>query len=352
LDFRFQAPCSENWFQGCFQIRAPQLLFAAGVSTWYIKTMKRLGKIAVCLAGGLAFNVGLCAPNPAATRIPPLSRAAAIPNPSPNLSINSTADNLLPEDPSSGDPYVAIADRNVFGLLPPTPPPAPEDPAKKNLPKITPEGIMGVFGNYRVLFKVAPAKADPNTKDQYYDLGEGMMQENIEVKKIDNTNSRVTFINHGVEQELLLAKAPSSSGPASPRGPVGPGGALSPGLASLLNAVRSEGRGDPGGGVNFGGGGRLGVHTSGEATASSNSGLPVSFGGAAQDSSLPPQLQNNLPADARVILMEAQRAQWQTTKNAALNPALIPPTPLTSLNKPNGEGDTGGGGVPAPPAPR
>ena len=39
-----------------------------------------------------------------------------------------------------------------------------------------------------------------------------------------------------------------------------------------------------------------------------------------------------------IILMEVQRAQWQTAKKPALNPALLPPTPLTELNTPGGEG--------------
>src|ERR1039457_2272658 len=98
--------------------------------------MKRLGKIAVCLAGGLALNAGLRAASPASANHPALAN-----NP---VTANASPDN----------PYAAISTRNIFGLLPPPPPPSPEDEAKKDLPKITPTGIMGIFGHYQVLFKV------------------------------------------------------------------------------------------------------------------------------------------------------------------------------------------------------
>ncbi|MGA2854877.1 MAG: hypothetical protein ABSE90_12205, partial [Verrucomicrobiota bacterium] len=150
--------------------------------------MKRLGKIAVCLAGGLALNAGLRAADPA----------------SPNS----------PSSPSPDNPYAAIAVRNIFGLIPPPPPEDPAKAAEKNLPKITPTGIMGVFGNWQVLFKVASTAAKPGqpAKDDYYILSEGQRQDNIEVIKIDEKGSIVTFNNHGTTQELPLANAPASGG--------------------------------------------------------------------------------------------------------------------------------------------
>jgi hypothetical protein len=91
--------------------------------------MMRFGKIAVCLAGGLALNVGLRATDPA-----------------------SANNSLL------GNPYATIAARNIFALNPPTPPAPPDDP-EKNLPKITPTGIQSFFGQSKVLFKVAAGAA-------------------------------------------------------------------------------------------------------------------------------------------------------------------------------------------------
>ena len=296
--------------------------------------MKRLGKMAVGLAGGLALNVGICAPNPAAAHNPSLSRTAAITNPSSSEPAAATAENS-----SSVAPYPAIAARNIFGLLAPAPPPGPEDTTKKDLPKIIPQGIMGVFGNYQVLFKVVPLKPDPKAKDEYYILSEGQMQEEIEVKIIDNPNSLVTFINHGVEQKLPLINKPSSDGVAPASRP--PGGPTMPGLSGLLNAVRSEVSGDPGSVVN-GGRGRFAVHSSGPAPGGPNSGMPAGFGGA----NVPPQQQDTLPPEAQVILMEGQRAQWQQANKPALNPLLIPPTPLTELNMTDGGGD-----VPEPSTP-
>ena len=272
--------------------------------------MKRLGKIAVSLAVGLALDAGLCAADTAPA-------------------------NNAPQD----DPYSVVVARNIFGLLPPPAPPDPNQKVEETLPKISPTGIMTVFGHSKVLFKVAgAAKSGQTAKDEYYDLSEGEAQEEIEVSKIDEKNGLVTFINHGIEQALPLVNAPASGGPAAAGGQTAPTGAPSPGLPGL----RNPGLGNPGGVINFGSG-RLGVHMSGANPGSANNGVPVGFGNADPSSYVPPQQQNTLPADTRIILMEAQRAQWQTANNPALNPAFIPPTPLTSLNKPDGEAD-----VPAP----
>jgi len=179
--------------------------------------MKRLGKIAVCLAGGLALNAGLRAAD------------AASPN------------NLL-----SDNPYAAIATRNLFGLNPPAPLGPVEDPVK-NLPKITPTGIMTVFGHSQVLFKVAPVagKPGPGAKEDYYILSQGQAQDEIEVIKIDEKNGLVTFDNHGNTQELPLV-SPPASGPASPASP----GGMNPGM--LPNAPGGFGNNVPNGFTRFG----------------------------------------------------------------------------------------------------
>jgi len=191
--------------------------------------MKRLGKIAVCLAGGLALNAGLRADDLA------------------------VANNPLPDNP-----YAPIAVRNIFGLVAPAPPPDPAVDAEKNLPKITPAGIMSVFGYTQVLFKVANAKAGQPTKEDYYTLSEGQRQDDIEVIKIDGKKNLVTFNNHGYTQELPLANEPSSGGAATASS--SPGG-MNPGMAP----------GAPGGGGNNGPGGftRFGAGPGG-----SNGGIP------------------------------------------------------------------------------
>ncbi|HUC84835.1 MAG TPA: hypothetical protein VL970_06565, partial [Candidatus Acidoferrales bacterium] len=102
--------------------------------------MKCVGKIALCLAGGLVFGTSLRADN-----------GALITN-----------------------PYGQIVVRNVFGLNPPPPPVDPNAQAAQPPPKITPNGIMSIFGQLQVLFKVAvPARPGFPAEDKSYILSEG-----------------------------------------------------------------------------------------------------------------------------------------------------------------------------------
>lgn len=123
---------------------------------------------------------------------------------------------------SADNPYAPIVTRNVFDIHPPP----PVDPNAQNAeppPKITPNGIMSAFGHLQVLFKVAiPAKPGQPAKDQSYILSEGQAQDDIEVTKIDEKGSVVTFNNHGTVQELPLAVA-TASGPGAPPPGSGPG---------------------------------------------------------------------------------------------------------------------------------
>ena len=153
--------------------------------------MKRLVKIVVCLAGGLVLIAG--------------ARAD---------------DRVL-----LNNPYAPIIVRNMFGLNPP-----PTNDVNATLgdppPKITPNGIMSIFGHWQVLFKVAiPGKPGQPAKDDSYILSEGQRQDEIEVIQIDEKNSLVTFNNHGTVQELPLVKANAPAGSTSmptPGGPVPP----------------------------------------------------------------------------------------------------------------------------------
>jgi hypothetical protein len=133
--------------------------------------MKRLAKMAVYLAGGLVLNTSV--------------RAEVL---------------------SSNNPYAPIVTRNVFGLNPPEP---VEARAAETLLKITPNGIMSIFGERQVLFKVTGAvKAGQPSKEASYILSEGQRQDDIEVVHIDETASLVTFNNHGVVQQIPLPNAP------------------------------------------------------------------------------------------------------------------------------------------------
>jgi hypothetical protein len=141
--------------------------------------MKCLGKIVVCLASGLVLNAG--------------ARAG---------------DTVLPNNP-----YAPIIVRNVFGLNPPL---ANDVTTQVDPPsKITPNGIMSIFGRLQVLFKVAgTAKPGQPAKDESYILSEGQRQDEIEVIHIDEKASLVTFNNHGTVQEIPLANAPTVTTPA------------------------------------------------------------------------------------------------------------------------------------------
>jgi hypothetical protein len=231
----------------------------------------------------------------------------------------------------SSNPYAPVVERNVFGLVPiPTNPPVDTTPATPP-PKITPNGIMSIFGQFQVLFKVAtPAKPGQPQKDDSYVLGEGQRQDDIEVKKIDEKNNLITFNNHGTIQMLALANAPTISAPSSApvnmgmpqRGPGFPrtrpdglnpfGGSRG---AALRNRVASGG--------NTGAPGSVPGFSSGNVTASGNNN---------SDSS-------GLSPEAQVIAIEANRIATQDDVNSGKLPPL-PPTVLTP------DDATGQGGAP------
>jgi hypothetical protein len=122
--------------------------------------------------------------------------------------------------PKTDTPYTTIIARNMFGLLPLPPPDTnPPAPPVDPPPKITPNGIMTIFGKDQALFKVAvkPKPGQP-AKDVSYVLAEGEMQDEITVQKIDHVNGVITFDNHGTVQELPLVEAKDAAGGGGPGG--------------------------------------------------------------------------------------------------------------------------------------
>jgi len=261
--------------------------------------MKRLGKIVVCLASGLVLNAG--------------ARAA---------------DGVLPNNP-----YAPIAVRNVFGLNPPL----PVDPNATQTdppPKITPNGIMSIFGQLQVLFKVAgTAKPGQPAKDESYILSEGQRQDEIEVVQIDEKNGLVTFNNHGTVQELPLAKAGPAGGPATP-GPGRPG--LTPNITAPFGdnsgripgrfgsrsaggpaAARNRGAGNGGDNSNNGPGGDSPIGGGSSLTPGST---PYTYDPAGQQPS-------QMTAEESAMLIEAQRLLLQNQNNPKAK--LLPPTMYT-----------------------
>jgi hypothetical protein len=104
---------------------------------------------------------------------------------------------------STDNPYTPIVTRNMFDLVPVPVGPAPDPTPATPPPKITPNGIMTIFGKLQALFKVAGvAKPGQPAKDESYILGEGERQDDIEVQKIDEKAAIITFNNHGKIEEL------------------------------------------------------------------------------------------------------------------------------------------------------
>jgi hypothetical protein len=141
--------------------------------------MKRVGKIVIYLASGLALNA------------------------------SSQADDVL----LPNNPFAPIVAHNMFGLNPPQTAAASADANPP--PKITPTGIMTIFGSRQALFTVdgESKPGQPPGKSGSYILSEGQRQDDIEVTRISEKSGVVTFNNHGVVQEIPLTKAPTITTP-------------------------------------------------------------------------------------------------------------------------------------------
>ena len=230
----------------------------------------------------------------------------------------------------AANPYSAIAERNVFALVPiPTNPPVSETPLADPPPKITPNGTMSIFGKVQALFKVTP-KAMPNqpAKDISYVMAEGERQDEIEVVKIDEEKRVITFNNHGTVQELALVDAPKQTIPA-------PSGSGVGGTGAMLG-----GAGVPAPGASAGAnlGSMLG-RAKARAAAAQNTGdeaapsLANAAGGGVN-----PQANKaeELSPEAQVIMIEANRLATQDLvdqgKMPPLPPTLLTPTEATGVN--------------------
>jgi hypothetical protein len=229
-----------------------------------------------------------------------------------------------------GNPYAPMVARNIFGLNPP----APVDPHAADAtppPKITPNGIMTIFGQLQVLFKVAnPAKDGKPAVDSDYILSEGQSQDDIEVVKIDEKSGLVTFNNHGETQALPLAVGIASSTPGAGGGP----GVAAPGFRPAPGLLR------PGGNA-FNGGGAAAGNYGGNNRGNGNNGLnggggggnnPGGTGGGLNFGTTPTQAgyhANGPPVDPAVqtVVIEAMREQYKSAGDTAAN--ILPVTALT-----------------------
>lgn len=212
---------------------------------------------------------------------------------------------------------------------------------------------MDVFGRQKVLFKTS---GKPGEKDNYYDLPEGMGQDDIMVKKIDEKAGMITFDNHGTEQQIALVTQSSGGGGGNGGGGSNGGGGM-PGRFGGNTGFR------PGGGFNGGGGGSFhsyggsnpggqngfnngnnvngGYNGGGTSGGINLDGHQLSFGGTSYSgtrstTTLPP---DGMTAEQQALIIEVNRAQTQDQVNSG----ELPPLPPTMITPP---GATAAGGVP------
>ena len=221
---------------------------------------------------------------------------------------------------SPNNPYEPIVTRNVFDLNPPqinNTPTTPEPPSK-----ITPDGIMTIFGTPQVLFNVAvPPRPPMPATEKSYILSEGQRQDDIEVVHIDEKKGVVTFNNHGVVQDIPLVKAAPITTPTPVvmrSGFVPPGGApvaynSRAGMGRFGNRFGPN-RGMGNNGENYGNNGNAGGNFG-------NTG----FGSTGGDSTGGPA-QQQLSPEEQTVLIAAQKAQAKQEGNPIWR--IYPPTPL------------------------
>lgn len=230
------------------------------------------------------------------------------------------------------NPYQEIVTRNVFGLVPiPTAPPPKAEPDTSHLPKITPNGIMTIFGKLQVLFKVAPEQGKPGAKEESYVMSVGDRQDGIVVQNIDEKSATITFNNHGTVQELALVDGKASTGAAPASAPA------QHGVAGRIPLPRP--------GMPQSHGGAQAAIQNGGRVASSGNGPGIGGGpGMASTATLKNQTPNITPEE-QVIMIEAQR--MKAIEDNDPTAPLFPVTELTSQTLGQDGGDSGG--VPAPP---
>lgn len=228
--------------------------------------MNPVGRLCICVAGGVALlsvaargdttpysNVNVKTLHPATAMMnkaaimeklhrhtPTMQHAApGLPQfgttrPTPHANAVVARPNIAPapapseSGSSSGNPYESIVTRNVFGLNPIPPPTVVTTPEGPPPPKITLTGITTIFGPAEALFKVAGVvRRGAPAHDESYIFTEGEMQDDVQVTKIDTKKNIVTFMNHGVEQEIPLTDngvATTGSAPSQPSWPGQSGG--------------------------------------------------------------------------------------------------------------------------------
>ena len=229
-----------------------------------------------------------------------------------SASVAARADDLAGAD----NPYPSIAARNAFNLVPSPATNAPETaPEPDQSAKITPNGIICLFGQVQVLFKVAsPGQTGQPPQVQSYVMGAGDHADGISVTRIDQSGRLITFDNHGVIQTIRLLNAGDVSGSATDPG-------ATPTIPSANQPIRERFV-------------ARGVATPAPAAAG-NIGASPNPGSRAGTTFESAQAKLNailddpdhLSPEAQVVMIEARRQQLQQEGDPTAS--LLPPTELT-----------------------
>lgn len=105
---------------------------------------------------------------------------------------------------TTANPYAAITNRNVFGLLSISIEPTNTPPALL-LPQIVPRGFATILGPEMVLFEVVDHSPGKVATKSFYGLRIGEAQDGFRVVRVDSAAGLITFDNHGIIQRILLA---------------------------------------------------------------------------------------------------------------------------------------------------
>jgi hypothetical protein len=218
-------------------------------------------------------------------------------------------------------------------------------------PKISLTGITTIFGPSEALYKVAGhgQPGQPPVAEESYILSEGQSQDDVTVEHIDVKKGLVTFINHGVTQDILLAvgvasggASPSSAAPQNHEGFSGrPGANKFPASTIQQNLQQRFGNNSRGNAGNNSDNSNPTASFNGSGS-SPQAYIPVNGGyvnGAYTygNASTTPQLS----AEDNAALIAAEHAQAQQNNDPSA--ALYPPTPFDSEANP---GSSPGPGMP------
>ena len=276
-----------------------------------------------------------------------------------------------PGSAASGEnPYLAIVDRNTFGLKPeppPPPPPAPEAvaPPPANTIKLT--GITSVLSKPKALFEVSEP-GNPEVHHPIMAAGDPG-QYGIEVLAIDLVKGEVKIRNGSAETNVTF-EAASLSAPPAPTPQMAPGranmtaktksgrpitypgaaappGSAAPGASSTVigNARRGASNARSGVVVSGGGGDAMTSYTQGGANAPAIPNNANNLNNATINTrAIPPARNMRTPTQPNATPLSREQAIIQLELQRQVNDASnipMPPLPPTPINPNPTGGDTG-----------